>query len=259
MNGKILVILSSASELALKDGNSLPTGFYLNEFGVPAKRLVDQGYQLVLANPRGNRPAMDASSDDESFFKDEAEHQAIRSFVHGLPDFGQPQTFKQILDGGLDRFRGVLVPGGHAPMADLVVDEELGKILWHFHHKGKPTALICHGPAALLAAQDDPLAFRDAQEAGRDEPAEGWIYEGYKMTVFSNLEEKMTELKFPAGMKWYAESALKQAGGAMNVAMIPMQSRVVKDRELVTGQNPYSDEEFTITFLALLAASRVRA
>lgn len=255
-SGRILVILSSANALGLKDGKSLPTGFYLNELGVPAQRLVDQGYELVLANPRGNPPTMDQSSDDDAFFENEQEHRDIKAFVNGLP---QPRSFADILKEGLDGFAGLFVPGGHAPMEDLVVDRELGQILRHFHSAGKPTALICHGPAVLLAAQDDPIAFRAVLETEREAKAPGFLYHGYQLTVFSNIEEKMAELKFPAGLKWYAESALKQAGAKMDVAMVPMQSQVVRDRELVTGQNPFSDEELAITFLAMLQAARITA
>ena len=36
--GQVLVLLSSENQLALKDGQHYATGYYLNEFGVPADR-----------------------------------------------------------------------------------------------------------------------------------------------------------------------------------------------------------------------------
>lgn len=251
--GKVLVILSSTSQLELQDGKVLNTGFFLNEFGIPARRLVDAGYELVLANPQGNRPAMDASSDDASFFgKDEHLHQQIKSFVHGLPGFEKPKTLQAVLEGGLDSFVGIFVPGGHAPMVDLISDVQLGQILRHFHKEGKPTAMICHGPAATLSAQTDPIGFVAAQKAGRDTPAQDWIYAGYAMTVLSNLEERLTETNLPAKLQFHIESALKKAGAKMDVAWIPQQSKVVQDRELITGQNPFSDEQLSTQFLNML-------
>ena len=62
---KVLVVLSSASQLELAGDKLLETGFYLNEFGIPAQALCNRGYQLVLANPQGNRPSLDASSDGD--------------------------------------------------------------------------------------------------------------------------------------------------------------------------------------------------
>lgn len=71
------------------------------------------------------------------------------------------------------------------------------------------------------------------------------------MTVFSNIEERLAELKMPGRLKFYAETALKQAGARLNVVWIPGSSKVV-DRELITAQNPTSDDEFGRQFLAML-------
>lgn len=252
---KILVILSSANHLDLADGQRQETGFFLNEFGVPAQQLVSAGFQLVLANPQGNRPAMDASSDDASFFgNDEERYRHTKAFIQGLPDLDKPKTFAQVLTEGLDGYAGLFVPGGHAPMSDLIMDAQLGQILRHFHQHSKPTAMICHGPAAALSAQFDPIGFVAALKEGREVPAQDWIYANYSMTVFSNIEERLAELKMPAKMQFHVESALKAAGAKMDVAWIPMQSKVVRDRELITGQNPASDGELARQFLEMLGA-----
>lgn len=252
--GKILVVLSSASQLELAGDKLLETGFYLNEFGIPAQALCNRGYQLVLANPQGNRPSLDASSDEDSFFGNDPElHQRIKAFVLSLPGFESPRTFQQILAEGLDSYDGVFIPGGHAPMVDLINDPYLGRILTHFHQQAKPTAMICHGPAAALSAQADSQGFLDNAKAGRELPARDWIYSGYEMTVFSNIEEHLAEHKMPAKLKFHIETALKQAGARMNVAWIPGSSKVVVDRELITGQNPFSDHELSKQFLAMLA------
>lgn len=252
---KILVILSSATHLDLAEDQRLETGFFLNELGVPAQQLVSAGFQLVLANPRGNRPAMDASSDDASFFgNDQERYQRTKAFVQELPDLDKPKTFAQVLTEGLDPYAGLFVPGGHAPMADLLMDAQLGQILRHFHQHSKPTAMICHGPAAALAAQFDPIGFVAALKQGREVPAQDWIYANYAMTVFSNIEERLAELKMPANLQFHIESALKAAGAKMDVAWIPGQSKVVRDRELITGQNPASDAELASQFLEMLTA-----
>ena len=255
--GKILVILSSENQLKLADGKFIPTGFFLNELGVPAQRLVEAGYELVLANPTGNALTMDNSSDDVIYFaKDKAFHEQIKTFVFRLPDVQSPKTFRAILQGGLDTYAGLFVPGGHAPMGDLTQNLELGQILRHFHKESKPTAMICHGPAAALSAQVDPSAFLCDLMGSRETKAQDWIYRGYKMTAFSNVEERLAELKFSANLRFHLETALKRAGAEMHTAAIPWQSKVVQDRELLTGQNPFSDQQFTGDFLAMLAARR---
>ncbi|MGL5336840.1 MAG: hypothetical protein ACRC9R_12005, partial [Enterovibrio sp.] len=42
-NGQILVLLSSETTLQLQNGKTTEVGYYLNEFGVPAKALIDAG------------------------------------------------------------------------------------------------------------------------------------------------------------------------------------------------------------------------
>jgi len=51
--------MSSAQELDLRDGKKYPTGYYLNEFIVPYRKLVEAGYEPVIANPQGDMPVMD--------------------------------------------------------------------------------------------------------------------------------------------------------------------------------------------------------
>lgn len=69
----------------------------------------------------------------------------------------------------------------------------------------------------------------------------GWIYAGYKMTVFSNREEEMAKGLLRGGeMKFYPQDALLKAGGEFSQAEVPFASHVVLDRELITGQNPAS-------------------
>jgi putative intracellular protease/amidase len=66
--GKVLVVLSSESILPLKDGKTFETGYYLNELIIPAQRFTASGYELVFANPKGNRPAVDQASISPDYF-----------------------------------------------------------------------------------------------------------------------------------------------------------------------------------------------
>lgn len=246
--GKILVVLSSADQLELANGARHKTGFYLNELGVPLKAMVDAGYEPVFSNPLGNKPVMDESSDNKTYFGgSELEHQTIKNFVESQKGMLSPIPLKNVADGNLDQFKAVFVPGGHAPMQDLWKDQSLGKILNYFHEKHKPTALICHGPVALLSALDNPEKLVQNQQGGHSSNTRPWIYDGYKMTVFSTAEEQSVEPKGPYAalegkVKFYPQAALKSAGGDIEVAPA-FHSEVVKDRELITGQNPYSDNE----------------
>ena len=252
MTKKILVVMSSESALPLQGGQTHATGFYLNEFGVPAHRLVQEGYELTVATPRGNRPPLDHGSDAASFFKDEAEYGQIKAFV----DQTLSGSILKLSDAAahLDDYAAVFLPGGHAPMIELMRDPDLRRVLAHFHARALPTALICHAPVALLAAQENAAAYQDALQSGGTPSAQDFLYDGYKATVFSTPEEKDTESGFEAPMLYYPADALSAAGMTIQNGA-KWSSNVTRDRELITGQNPMSDEEFVTALLAALQES----
>lgn len=252
---RIIVVMSSAQQLALQGHKTHNTGYFLNEFGVPAKRLTDAGYELVIATPRGNVPAMDQSSDHAMFFKNKEEHEEIKAFVGDLLRHASIQTTGAVAEQGTGDYAALFLPGGHAPMTDLMVDPGLGDILRQFHAAAKPTALICHAPTALLAAQADPVAFQKGMEAGEQPSAQDFTYQGYRVTVYANDEEEATEKTFEAPMLYYPADALAQGGAEVQNGEA-MKPNVVRDRELLTGQNPFSDEPFVGELLDMLGGAR---
>ncbi len=141
-------------------------------------------------------------------------------------------------------------------MQDLPTDPDLGAVLKSFHAAGKPTGAICHGPAALLSTLPDPGAFlramADGNVAAAQELGKGWIYAGYQMTAFTTSEERLAEARLLSGrVRYYPTEALAQAGGRV-VSGPDRRSHTVQDRELITGQQPFSDEEFATVFLRAL-------
>src|SRR5690606_42095790 len=49
-------------------------------------------------------------------------------------------------------YDAVFYPGGHGPMEDLAADAASGVLLVRTLESGRPLGVVCHGPAALLAA-----------------------------------------------------------------------------------------------------------
>lgn len=115
---------------------------------------------------------------------------------------------------GYDQFDAVYIPGGHAPMQDLLVSPEFGRLLRHFHEQGKMTVLACHGPIALISTLPDAKGFTAQLEAtGTAEAGDEWIYSGYRLTALSNREESPAKSLLNGGeMKFYPQDALTQAG-----------------------------------------------
>jgi putative intracellular protease/amidase len=154
----------------------------------------------------------------------------------------------------------VFVPGGHAPVVDLMQDAQVGTILRHFHESAKPTALLCHGPVALAAARPGAIAFRAALLAGDTaaaiEAAREWPYAGYRLTVFSTSEEKWAEDNlFDVKLPFYMPDALRLAGAKVTTGVADWAANVVVDRELITGQNMASDRPLAAALIEALDRS----
>ncbi|RUM07640.1 type 1 glutamine amidotransferase domain-containing protein [Rhizobium chutanense] len=263
--GKVLVVGSNATRIEIQGGGTGPTGQYLNETVVPVIALVDAGYEIVLATPNGTKPYIDPVSDvAQHFGGDEAAYRHGRGFFDDNPAMNNVRTLRSVIDDGLDGYAGVFVPGGQAPVVDLMQDAELGEILRHFHARGKPTAFLCHGPIASLAALPQAKQYRAALIAGDvtkgAELAKDWQYAGYKMTVFSASEEKPIEEHVLHGKLYFnMPDAMRLAGAHVTTNAVDFSPHVIEDRELITGQNPRSDHPIAAKLVAALDRVAVSA
>lgn len=240
---KILIVASSANSLEMKDGKKISTGYYLNELTVPAQYFIECGFSVVIATPKGEKPVLDDRSNDIAFFdNNESKYKAALKFITSHPSMQKPHTLKEVAENS-KMYTAIFIPGGHAPMSDLIQDKNLGKILGEFHKEKKITSLLCHGPVALLSALPNILEFKkdlekDLRTKAR-EVAKDWPYAGYNMTVFSNDEEKLAEKEMGSEVQFYVSDALTLAGGFVENGPV-FKPFVVIDRELITGQNPAS-------------------
>ena len=72
------------------------------------------------------------------------------------------------------------------------------------------------------------------------------------MTIFSDPEEAVFEQSLQGErLLYYPADAMNKAGGEMAFAG-EWQSNVVVDRELITGQNPFSDKALAEALIKML-------
>ena len=223
----------------------LSTGFYLNELMQPVKLLLDAGHAVTFATPQGRAPTVDASSVTPAYFgNDAAQLKLHKDLLEKLaltsPTASPVVSPARVEQQGYGRFDAVYIPGGHAPMQDLLKSPALGRLLADFHQRNKTTALVCHGPIALLSTLPDAAGFVAKLEAGAMPATPKWIYSGYQMTVISNQKRSRPPLLGGGEMKFYPQTALQRAGATFSSNATPWTGHVVVDRELITGQNPAS-------------------
>ncbi|MFD6824678.1 type 1 glutamine amidotransferase domain-containing protein [Streptomyces sp. NPDC060085] len=216
---KILFVMTGADHWTLADGTRHPTGFWAEEAAAPYEAFRAAGHDVVVATPGGVEPTMDQGSLAPEFNGGQEGSDRVARTVASMSELKRPV---KLSDVDLDDYAAVFYPGGHGPMEDLSVDAESGGLLTSALESGKPLGIVCHGPAALLAATRD-----DGSNA----------FAGYRVTAFTNAEE--TQAGFADKAAWLLQDRLVAAGVDFQEgeAWAP---KVVVDRNLVTGQNPAS-------------------
>ncbi|WP_430700671.1 type 1 glutamine amidotransferase domain-containing protein [Phenylobacterium glaciei] len=127
-------------------------------------------------------------------------------------------------------------PGGHGPMWDLAESAEARRLVEAFAANDRPIAAVCHAPAVFrrtVAANGEPLVS------------------GRRVTGFTNSEEDGVGLS--QVVPFLLEDMLKANGGLYEKG--PDQAPyIVRDGNLVTGQNPASSGPAARELLQLLKA-----
>lgn len=224
---KILMVLTSHDEL----GNTgKKTGFWLEELAAPYYVFKDSGAQITLASPKGGQPPLDPKSNEP-----DSQTEQTRRFEADPTAKAQLAATLRLDGVSPEDFDTVFYPGGHGPMWDLAEDPNSIRLIESFLASGKPVALVCHAPAALRHAMT---------------PDGKPLVEGKKVTGFTNTEEEsmgLTEV-----VPFLLEDELKVKGG--NFSKGPdLESYVVSDGLLITGQNPKSSGPAAKTLIEQLA------
>ncbi|MDJ0318306.1 type 1 glutamine amidotransferase domain-containing protein [Arthrobacter antibioticus] len=219
----ILMVVSAADSLTMRDGFEHPTGYWAEELVVSHKTLLDAGHTVHIATPGGVKPTVDQVSlmDDSAGGKERAD--SFRDYIASIDaELSAPLVLAEVSAKNYD---GVVMPGGHGPMTDLYKDADMGRLLIDANTAGKIIAPFCHGPAALLSAVDDEGKF---------------AFAGRRLTVFTN-EEELNGGTGP-NTPWFVEDALQEKGAIIENSD-PWSSHVVRDGNLISGQNPQSSED----------------
>lgn len=220
---KILMVVSAADSMTMKDGTEHPTGYWAEELVASHRELRDAGHTVHIATPNGAKPTVDQISLDPATAGGEDQAEAFRQYIDDIDaELSAPLTLADVSAADYDV---VMMPGGHGPMADLAVDGQLGRILVEANRADKIIAPLCHGPAGLLSAVDASGSF---------------AFAGRKVTVFSNEEEMNggTGENTP----WLVESALREKGATVETGP-SWSSYIVRDANLISGQNPQSSTD----------------
>ena len=202
-----------------------PVGFWGAELTHPYYELTERGVEVTIASPDGGKVEMDSLSDPRDETKWSAEDLITMGFVNTPELVELLEHTPKLSDLDLDEFDAIMVAGGQSPMFTFRDNEDLKIAIRHFYESEKPTAIYCHGTAALV-----DLTLSDGS----------YLVDGRTVTGFANAEEEFSD-RFVGQkvMPWRVEDVLKERG-ANYVQGGLFKAFAVRDGRLITGQQQYS-------------------
>jgi putative intracellular protease/amidase len=230
----VLFVVSAADHWTLKDGSLHPTGYWAEELAEPHRLFTEVGWDITIATPNGVAPTIDAGSLSPQAAGGEDRAAAVVAYLETIG--GELDAPRSISDITVADYDVVFYPGGHGPMEDLAVDAVSGRIMTEALDSGRILGVLCHAPAAMLAAE---------------RPDGSWPFTGYRMTGFTDEEESLGGLAPKA--PWLVQGRLVELGADF-VAGEPWGEHVEIDRNLYTGQNPASSAALAGAIIAAVAA-----
>lgn len=210
MSKHILMVVTSADRLL----NGEATGLWLEEFAIPYSLFKASGYRIKVVSPKGGATPLDPRSTQDADSHPEWDDARAALQAAGVLD-------QQISARDFD---AIFLPGGHGTVFDLPGHPVLSKLLVDFDEQGRICSAVCHGPSAFIGVM-----------RAKGVP---WV-EGRNLTTFSDSEEMAVELQ--QAVPFLLESTLRELGALVHVGP-DFAVHVLRDRNLITGQNPASSE-----------------
>jgi putative intracellular protease/amidase len=219
---RVLIIVANPSTASTVGWR---VGFWGAELTHPYYELTERGVEVTIASPAGGKVELDALSDPRDPSKWSANDLVTMGFVNTPELMALLDDTPRLEDVDLDAYDAVMVAGGLSPMFTYRDNAALGDAIRHFYESEKPTAIYCHGTAALV-----DLRLSDGS----------YLVAGKTVTGFANIEEDYSDNFVGATvMPFRVEDALRERG-ANYIQGGLFKAFAVRDGRLITGQQQYS-------------------
>ena len=234
---KIMMVCTEQQYMTMTNDKKFDTGNHPVEMMVPLLHFKKAGFDVDVFTPTGESVKIEqwAMPDKDDDVKEiYSEYESKLNKPKSIADFVKNDMAKS------DDYAAIFIPGGHGAMLGLPEDYNLGELLRWGHEKDLFTLAICHGPAALLAANlESPDSSNEDNNANKD-----FIFKGYKMVAFPTVMDKqMPKIGYlPGPMPWYFAEKLEDLGVTISNKLASGQTH--KDRKLISGDGPLAANKF---------------
>ena len=225
---KILMVCTEERNMTMANGKKFSTGNHPVEMLLPMLHLKNAGFDIDIVTPTGKSVKIEMwamPKNDEKIKAIYSEYKEQFESPKSLTDFVK----NSMMDNS--DYIAIFIPGGHGAMLGLPENDDLNKLIHWSHKKDLFMLAICHGPAALLAANlnDDKDSF---------------IYKGYKIAAFPDAVDKQTPMigYMPGHMPWKFGEKLNELGVVVINKKADNSCHI--DRKLISGASPKAANDF---------------
>ena len=227
---KVLMVCTEERNMTMANGTKFSTGNHPVEMMLPMIHLKNAGFDIDIITPTGKPVKIEMWAmplEDKDVMALYAEYKTQFGNPGNLSDFVQ----KSVNDSTDTDYIAVYLPGGHGAMLGLPENRDLHKLIHWSHKKDMHMLAICHGPAALLAANLD---------GNKD----SFPYKGYKIAAFPDAIDEQTPMigYMPGHMPWKFGEKLNNLG--VTIINTEADNTCHVDRKLITGASPQAANGF---------------
>ncbi|MES2286795.1 MAG: type 1 glutamine amidotransferase domain-containing protein [Bacteroidota bacterium] len=224
---KVLILVTNQNKY-LK--HNIPTGLWLSELTHMYEGCIKNNIQVIIASPKGGETPIDPES--------------LKAFVLDslTKKYCNDITFLELLKNTIPLaqvsekdFDAIYLTGGHGTMYDFVGNETLNNLIKLFYENNKIVSAVCHGVCGLIGVK---LSNGE------------YLIDGKNITGYSWFEEILARRK--KQVPFNLEQVLKEKKANYKKGFVPLASFVITDRNLITGQNPFSSKKLAETVIEKL-------
>ena len=223
--GKILAVVTSRNTMGT---SGKATGYELTELARAYYVFQANGFEVDIASPLGGQPAVIIDDEDMGIFDYAFLNDSIAQYKtsHTIP-----------IDSVIaEDYEAVFFAGGKGAMFDFPNNMAIQSIVRNLYQANKVVGAVCHGPAALVNVTLDN---------GRP------LLENKMVSGFTNAEELLLIPDAKAIFPFLLQDKLLAQGARFNEGAMYLE-QVSQDKNLVTGQNPWSTWKLAETMVAQL-------
>jgi putative intracellular protease/amidase len=211
--GKILAVVTSTNIMGTSDKS---TGYELTELSRAYYVFKANGFEVDIASPSGGKSPVVIDDDDMgrfdyAFLNDSIAHYKTSHTI----------AMNDVL---AEDYQALFFVGGKGAMFDFPDNKAIQSIVRNYYQSGKVIGAVCHGPAALVNVTLDN---------GRP------LIENKKVSGFTNKEELLLIPDAKSIFPFLLQDKLTAQGAQFNEGAMYME-KISHDKNLVTGQNPWS-------------------